>query len=155
MENFFNYLSKPLPSDEVDVWFRVNNIIPEKLELYSDFSISLHSLILETYLGNSTERTETKIKLTPEDNLKHFEWCFGKVIDNFKKEGINFKKKGEHLDYFKNFFMDVYYNQSQENVKNNVKLFLTQLFNPKTPFSKSDLDMISVIYKNLDKNMTI
>ena len=40
MENFFNYLSKPLPSDEVDVWFRVNNIIPEKLELYSDFSIS-------------------------------------------------------------------------------------------------------------------
>jgi len=155
MENFFNYLSKPLPSDEVDVWFRVNNIIPEKLELYSDFSISLHTLILETYLGNSTERTETKIKLTPGDNLKHFEWCFGKVIDNFKKEGINFKKKGEHFDYFKNFFMDVYYNQSQENVKNNVKLFLTQLFNPKTPFSKSDLDMISVIYKNLDKNMTI
>jgi hypothetical protein len=86
MENFFNYLSKPLPSDEVDIWFRVNNIIPEKMELYSDFSISLHSLILETYLGNTTERNETKINLTQEDNLKHFEWCFGKVIDNFKKE---------------------------------------------------------------------
>jgi len=85
----------------------------------------------------------------------------GKVLkvlpkqDSLLVEGINFKKKGEHFDYFKNFFMDVYYNQSQENVKNNVKLFLTQLFNPKTPFSKSDLDMISVIYKNLDKNMTI
>ncbi len=155
MENFFNYLSKPLPSDEVDVWFRVNNIIPEKLELYSDFSISVHSLILETYLGNSTERTETKIKLTPEDNLKHFEWCFGKVIDNFKKEGIVFKKKGEHFDYFKNFFMDVYYNQKEEKVKSSVKIFLAQLFNIKTPFSKSDLDLISVIYKNLDKNMSI
>jgi hypothetical protein len=125
------------------------------MELYSDFSISLHSLILETYLGNTTERNETKINLTQEDNLKHFEWCFGKVIDNFKKEGINFKKKGEHFDYFKNFFMDVYYNQNQENVRNNVKLFLTQLFNLNTSFSKSDLDMISVIYKNLDKNMTI
>jgi hypothetical protein len=155
MENFFNYLSKPLPSDEVDIWFRVNNIIPEKMELYSDFSISLYSLILETYLGDTTERTETKIKLTQEDNLKHFEWCFGRIIDNFKKEGISFKKKGEHFDYFKNFFMDVYYNQKEENVKNNVKLFLTQLFNPKTLFSKSDLDMISIIYKNLDKNMKI
>ena len=155
MENFFNYLSKPLPSDEVDSWFRVNNIIPEKMELYSDFSISLYSLILETYLGDTTERTETKIKLTQEDNLKHFEWCFGRIIDNFKKEGISFKKKGEHFDYFKNFFMDVYYNQKEENVKNNVKLFLTQLFNPKTLFSKSDLDMISIIYKNLDKNMKI
>ena len=51
--------------------------------------------------------------------------------------------------------MDVFYNQKQENIKNNIKTFFTQLFNIKTPFSKSDLDIISVIYKNLDKNMTI
>lgn len=155
MENFFNYLSKPLPSDEVDIWFRVNNIVLEKLELYSDFTVSLYSLILDTYLGNTAERNETKIKLTEEDNLKHFEWCFGKVVDNFKMEGIIFKKKGEHFDYFKSFFMDLYYNQKEDKIKSSVKTFLTQLFNPKTPFSKSDLDIISVIYKNLDKNMSI
>jgi len=155
VENFFNYLSKPLPPDEVDIWFRINNIIPEKLELYSDFSLSLYMMIVDTYLGDTTDRNETKIKLSSEDNLKHFEWCFNKTIDNFKKEGINFKKKGEHYEYFKNFFSDVFYNQKQENIKNNIKTFFTQLFNTKTPFSKSDLDIISVIYKNLDKNMTI
>lgn len=155
MENFFNYLSKPLPPDEVDIWFRINNIIPEKLELYSDFSLSLYVVIIDTYLGNTTDSNETKIQLTNEDNLKHFEWCFNKTIENFKKEGISFKKKGEHYEYFKNFFMDVFYNQKQENIKNNIKTFFTQLFNIKTPFSKSDLDIISVIYKNLDKNMTI
>ena len=155
MENFFNYLSKPLPPDEVDIWFRVNNIIPEKLELCSDFSLSLHMIICETYLGNTTDSNETKIKLTNEDNLNHFEWCFNKTIENFKKEGLVFKKKGEHFDYFKNFFMDVYYNQKEEKVINSVKTFLIQLFNTKIPFSKSDLDIISVIYKNLDKNMTI
>lgn len=155
MENFFNYLSKPLPSDEVDVWFRVNNIVLEKLELYSDFSVSLFSLIYETYLGRTTDRIETKIKLTNEDNLKHFDWCFSKTVSNFKKEGISFRNKGEHYDYFKNFFMDVFYNQNEETVKNSVKTFLIQLFNLKTPFSKSDLDLIFVIYKNLDKNMSI
>jgi hypothetical protein len=155
VENFFNYLSKPLPPDEVDIWFRINNIIPEKLELYSDFSLSLYVVIIDTYLGNTTDSNETKIQLTNEDNLKHFEWCFNKTIENFKKEGISFKKKGEHYEYFKNFFMDVFYNQKQENIKNNIKTFFTQLFNIKTPFSKSDLDIISVIYKNLDKNMTI
>ena len=155
MENFFNYLSKPLPPDEVDVWFRINNMIPEKMELYSDFSTTLNSLIFSTYLGNTTEKNETKINLTNDDNLKHFEWCFNKVIDNFNKEGIFFKKKGEHFDYFKSFFMDVFYNQKEDKIKNNVKLFLTQLFNLNTPFSKSDLDMILVIYKILDKNMSI
>ena len=51
MENLFKYLSKPLTSDDVDVWFRINNIIIEKLELYSDFFHSLINIICETYLG--------------------------------------------------------------------------------------------------------
>jgi hypothetical protein len=32
--NFFNYITKNLDPEEVDIWFRVNNIIPEKMELY-------------------------------------------------------------------------------------------------------------------------
>ena len=37
MENFFDYISKPMKPDDVDIWLRVNNIVPEKLELFSDF----------------------------------------------------------------------------------------------------------------------
>ena len=61
MENFFNYLSKPVPEEEVDLWFKINNIIPEKLELFYDFSQSLNLLINETYLGEFENKKETKM----------------------------------------------------------------------------------------------
>ena len=77
--------------DDVDIWFRVNNIIPEKMDLYYDFSFSLYYLILDTYLGDD-KNSETKIVLSDEDNLKHFEWCWNKTIENFQKEEITFNK---------------------------------------------------------------
>jgi len=116
MENFFKYISKPIPSDDVDVWFKINNIIPEKMELFSDFSYSLNMLIVETYLGENNT-SETKIVLSNEDVEKHFQWCFNKVIE--------------------------------------IGEFFNELFDIKKPFTKSDLDMIGVIYKLLDKNLEI
>lgn len=152
MENFFKYISKPIPSDDVDVWFKINNIIPEKLELFYDFSYSLNMLIIETYLGENNT-SETKIELSSDDNEKHFQWCFNKVIDNFSKEGIKIKKKGEHYDYFKTFFYDVFYNQKEKKVRKSIGEFFNELFDLNKPFTKSDLDMIGVIYKILDKNL--
>ena len=38
MENFFNYITKPLPDDEVEIWFRINNIIPEKVNVFNDLA---------------------------------------------------------------------------------------------------------------------
>jgi hypothetical protein len=155
MENFFNYISKPIPSEDVDIWFKINNVLIEKLELFFDFSYSLNSLITETYLGEHGLISETKINLSVEDNEKHFEWCFKKVIDNFSKEGILFKNKGEHYDYFKTFFDEVFYNQKEEKVRNSVGNFFDDLFNVNKSFTKSDLDMIGVIYKILDRNLEV
>ena len=107
MENLFKYLSKPLTSDDVDVWFRINNIIIEKLELYYDFFHSLNSIISETYLGFTVESNETKITLNDEDNDKHFNWCWDKVIKDFRKEDIVIKESGEHQEYFKSFCLSV------------------------------------------------
>lgn len=155
MENFFNYITKPVPQEDVDIWFRVNNILPEKMELFMDFCHSLNMLIFDTYLGEDKNRNETKISLTDDDKIKHFEWCFNRTIDNFIKEGIKFNKKGEHFEYFKTFFIDVFYNQKEEKIKQLIKSFFLELFDINTPFSKSDLDIVSLIYKNLDKNMSI
>jgi len=153
MENFFNYITKPLDPDDVDIWFKANNIIPEKLELFSDFSHSLNITIVDTFLGEELNSSETKITLTKEDNEKHFDWCWNKVIDNFKKEKIKFTKKGEHYDYFKQFFEDVFYEQKDDVVKKSVGSFFEDLFDLNKPFTKSDLDMIQAIYKCLDKNI--
>jgi hypothetical protein len=153
MENFFNYITKPLNPEDVDIWFRVNNIIPEKLELFSDFSHSLNITIVNTYLGEDNTPNETKIVMSSDDNIKHFDWCWGKIITNFEKENINFNSEGEHYDYFRSFFVDIFYGQSDDKIKKSISGFFNDLFDIKKPFTKSDLDMISTIYKTLDRNL--
>ena len=150
MENFFSYISKPLLPEDVDVWFRSNNIISEKMELYSDFTHSLNNLIFNTYLGEN-DVIETKIVLSESDDRNHFEWCWIRTIDNFGKENIKFGKKGEHFDYFESFFGETFYNQKDSKVKSSIGSFFSDLFNNQKSFTKSDLDMITTIYKLLDK----
>ena len=89
MDNFFNYISKQLKQEDIEIWFNINNIIPEKMELYYDFSISIHKLILETYLGDDDGFNETKVSMTEEDKNKHFDWCWDKTIDSFNLENIS------------------------------------------------------------------
>ena len=153
MDNFFNYITKNLDPEEVDIWFRVNNIIPEKMELYYDFSFSLFFLIKSTYLGNSENSNETKVEMTEGDNLKHFEWCWNKTLENFNKENIRFKIKGEHKEYYHKFFMDLFYYAEKKEIADNIDKFFKELFNEQKSYTKSDLDMVTDIYKRLDKNL--
>lgn len=139
--------------EDVEVWFRVNNVISEKIELYSDFSHSLNSLILETYLGQNTISNETKIILSDKDNLNHFDWCWKKTIENFKKENITFRLKGGHYDYFKSFFDEIFYHQKEDKVRLSVGEFFTDLFNLDKTFTKSDLEMVLIIYKVLNNGL--
>jgi len=153
MENFFSYVTKPLKKEEVDVWFKANNILFEKLELYSDFSHSLNGIIIETYLGETSSSNETKISLSEEDKENHFDWCWKKNISNFEKEGIKFDMKGDHYDYYKTFYDDIFYNQPEEKVRKSIGNFLQDLFDIEKPFTKSDLDMILSLYKILSNHM--
>ena len=153
MENFFNYLTKPILPEDVLVWFEANNIIYEKLELFSDFSLSLHDLIMQTYLGENDTPNDTKITLTEDDDEKHFNWCWLKLLTNFEKEGIMFSNDGDHYDYYKSFFFEIFYNQKEDQLRNSVGHFFEELFDMDKGFTKSDLDMVSTIYKYLDKNI--
>jgi hypothetical protein len=155
MDNFFNYITKNLDPEEVDIWFRVNNIIPEKMELYYDLSYSLYLLIRKTYLGDNQNNTETKVEMTDEDNTSHFDWCWNKTLDNFKKESIIFEREGEHYDYFLSLFTELYYNQNKEAIRNSIDIFFNDLFNREKPFTQVDLDLIYNIYKTLDKNLVL
>jgi hypothetical protein len=153
MENFFNYITKPMKPDDVELWFKVNDIIYEKLELFSDFSHTLYILMSETYFDDHETPKETKIQLSDEDNVNHFKWCWNKTIEIFKQENITFKSEGDHYVYFKSFFDDIFYNQKEMSVKKSIDVFFNDLFNLDKPFTKSDLDMVSNIYKLLDKNI--
>ena len=151
MENFFNWMSKPVPKEDVLIWFNVHNLRYEKIELYEDFSKSLYLIVKETYLGE--ESSETKIIMTDDDKILHFEWCWSKVIENFEKENIRFRVDGQHKDYFKTFFLDTFYGGKDQNLKVALPEFIDDVFNLDKTFTKSDLDILTEIYNLLDKNI--
>ena len=151
MENFFNWMSKPIPMEEVIIWLNVHNMNYEKIELCGDIFRSLNHIILDTYMGE--DKGETKISLTQDDKESHFKWCWKKTVDNFNKENIRIKHSGEHKDYFEDFFMETFYNQSEKNVKDAIPSFILDVFDIEKPFSKSDLDILTELYKLIEKNI--
>lgn len=154
MDNFFNYISKPINKEDIDTWFKINNILPEKLELYYDFSFSLYDLIKNTFLGEN-ENFETKINMTEEDVVNHFKWCWNKTIENFKKESIIFTNDGDHYKYFLSFFTEIFYNQNDKKIKDSIGDFFDDIFNIEKTFTQSDLDIMLNIYKSLDNNLSV
>ena len=151
METFFNWLSKPIPKDEIITWFNIHNMYYEKIELYGDVFKSLNQVIVDTYLGSNIN--ETKIILSEEDNMSHFNWCWKKTIEGFRKENILINESGEHKEYFESFFLDSFYNQQDFNIKESISLFLEQIFRIDNTFSKSDLDLMTELYKLMEKNI--
>lgn len=151
MENFFNWVSKPVPKEEVVIWFNINNMNYEKVELYGDFFKSLNAKVIDTYFEE--EHFETKINLSDENKKEHFEWCWIKTVEDFNKENILFNIDGEHKNYFEKFFFDTFYNQNQKNIKEAIPSFLDEVFDLNKPCTKSDLEIITEIYKLMEKNI--
>lgn len=151
VENFFALLTTPVPDDDVDIWFNVNNMTIEKRQLYADFCLSLVYLINETYLGEEINKTNPLI-LSQKEKNDHFEWCWKKTINNFAKEGLKLKYDGEHKEYFKEFFDEVFYNQKDDNIITNLPRFLQSLFNEETTYTQSDLNMLTEMYKLFEKS---
>jgi hypothetical protein len=151
MDNFFNWMAKPLPKDEIIIWFNIHNMSYEKIELYGDITKSLNQIISDTYLGDNN--SETKIVLSEEDKQLHFDWCWDKMIENFRKENIIIKHGGEHKDYFKSFFTDTFYSQTKESLRGSIGKFLGEIFDTDMSYSKSDLDLLTELYKLMEKNI--
>jgi|688.fasta_scaffold277423_2 hypothetical protein len=139
---------------ELELWYKANNIIDEYCELFEDFIIGLYYIIDQTYLGPDSEvGTETNITLNDQDIRDHFDWCWKKNIDNFKKENILFEEEGDHKAYFNQFFNETYYYQSMIEIKESIPVFFSELFESKTVDTQINLQMIIEIYKNLYKSL--
>ncbi len=151
MENFFEWMSQPIPKEDVIIWFNVHNLNYEKIELYGDFFKTLYQTITDTYLGE--DDLETRIVMSEEDKITHFEWCWNKVIGDFKKENFDFKQEGQHKDYFKSFFMDSFYDGTQKKLKVAIPEFIEDVFDTDKPFTKSDLDILTELYLMFEKNL--
>lgn len=151
MENFYNWMNVPIPTEDVETWFRAHDMTHEKIDLYGDIFKSLAIIVIDTYLGEDT--SETKVTLSKEDIINHFEWCWSKVVTNFIKENILIDEEGDHKEYMVTFFLDSFYSQKEKNIRDAIPEFIDDLFSLDKPFAKSDLDILTEIYKVLNKNV--
>lgn len=153
MSNFLNWLVKALPEDEVETYLNMNNIHVEKADLCLDVSTSLHKIIVDTYLGDFIY-TASSIDYSDEDIDNHFDWCWGKMIKNFNEEGIFIKEVGDHKEYFKSFFIDSFYKQKSDNVRDSINGFFVSIFNISAARTKADLDILNELYKMINNNIS-
>lgn len=154
MENFFKWLSVPIDRGELEIYFNMNNIIREKVDLFCDIVNTLNIIVEETYLGGDIHN-EVNVSYSYEDKSKHFDWCWAKTIDSFKKENIILNENGGHKDYLKKFYIEIFYDKNN-NIENvNISKFISELFNIDADFSKADLEILTELYKVLDKNVKL
>jgi hypothetical protein len=143
------FISKPMRKEDVLVLYRVNNVIPEKAELYLDFIQSLYDTIISTYLGDDV--------MDIKDTKKHFEWCWNKVITDFKKEHIYFEDNIEIYSYFSSLFTESFYEEEDKSEKNINQLmdFWSTTFSYTLNKTRSELESFFDLYKLFDKSIHV
>jgi hypothetical protein len=91
--------------------------------------------------------------MTTEQKLNHFRWCWGKTIENFKKENIKFNFNETDLEFFEGFFFEVFYSQNDLKIKDSIYTFFRQIFDSKYKKTKSDIEIFTDIYKVLERSL--
>ena len=145
-EGYLEFIYSESYKNQIAVWYRAYNISREKIDLFHDFLISLHELIEQTYLGPDVLENDR-------DQKSHFDWCWNKTIENFSKERIFFKEMGPHKEYILNFYIEAYYLTMLEENITRIPEYLNTLFDFKHKKSRSELDMLTEVYKMLDQNL--
>lgn len=145
--NIKSILNKQDYGYQAEVWYRAYSITTEKIELFHDFVYSVYTLIDTTYLGPDALITE-------EDQKNHFTWCWDKTIDNLSKEKINLNKRGIHYEYFWDFFLESFYYLKMDNEEVKIGEYIYRLFDYNHKKTRSELSVLTEIYKLLEKNLT-
>jgi hypothetical protein len=156
MGRFFDWLAKPMDQEDITAWYLANNITPELTELFRDFCFSFLQLLKETYLGDDfSDNKETRVGMTIEQKKDHFRWCWNKTIENFQKENIDFKFNNNDSEFFESFFSEIFYDQPDKEIKDNINKFFKELFDIRSKKTKSDIEIFTDIYKVLERSMNI
>jgi hypothetical protein len=132
---------------QVEIFYKIHDIIPEKLILYHDFLFMLFYKIETTYFGPEI--------LTKEDDIKnHYLWCYNETVKSFKQEHIYFKTNDECTEYFWLFFYNAFYLSDNKDVKTVINNYLNVLFDYSFNKNDSDMSLLLEIYNIFNKSMT-
>lgn len=148
--NFLAYINAPMSKDAINVLYTAHNIHYEKCELFSDFVQSLLRMLFDTYMGDEAT--------SPEQQIKHFNWCWQKNVSNFETEGLVFNSDRLH-SYFLEFMMETYYttpdkDSDEYDYKNILKLWY-YIFDFNRVKTNSDMDTLIEIYKIFESALKV
>jgi len=144
--DFIEYISKPMEKDDITLMFKINNVTPERSELYLDFTHSLFETVTTTYLGDEV--------MSNKSTKEHFDWCWEKTLSSFNKEKIYFESS-ELYSYFITLFIESFYNENDKSEENVNKLldFWRDIFTYSTIKTRSELEAFLDLYKLFDKSL--
>ena len=146
-EIYFNDNEEDIKEYEILKKFKSHNILKERVELYKDFSINLLYMIYDTYLG--IEYINTK-----KNAIGHYNWCFGKVLEQFDEQEIDFYGNDELYEYFLEYYIDQFYSLKNQPTINYHKKTWTEIFNhKKTNKSKSEFEVLVELYLIFDVSL--
>jgi hypothetical protein len=146
--DFIEYISKDMEREDLLLLYRINNVGRERLEMFSDFIFSLNDLIITTYMGDDVTLGEYRIK--------HFKWCWDKVISDFKKEGIYFINTKELYNYFLNFYQESFYEEEKDQDKiNSTSIFWDNLMSFGNNKTMSEYETMLEIYRLFNKSFVV
>jgi len=91
-----------------------------------------------------------------EHQIKHFNWCWKKNVENFETEGLVFESERLH-SYFLEFMLEVYYTAPEKDGPNfdhkNILKLWYYIFDYNREKSNSDMDTLIEIYVLFEKSL--
>lgn len=138
-----------LTVQDIDFILEKNNITFENTNLYLDFTVSLYTLIFDTYMGDEIMGSESR--------LKHFEWCWNKNIGNFKKEGVYFNDDYDFRTFFSNYAYQLFYllgdDKTSKTTYENIVRLWGIIFDFTSIREKENMDSFIKMYNLFHKNL--
>lgn len=120
----------------------------DRIKLYLNFTLDLLYTIDEYYLDADSFNSDSIIK-------NHYSWCFNRVCDNYKCEGIDFSKNEKLNSYFGKYFYSQLYATNKFDVIETKKIplegyvkFWNTIFNSNKPSNTANV--LIEIYKIFD-----
>lgn len=119
----------------------------EKMDLYKDFACDLVNEVHKTFLGSDV--------MGDKECKEHFEWCWNKKIEEFKKEGIYFDHDCNLKQFMWESFNDLYYSYSDDvenyKVRDNMMIMWNFIFDhSKMDKSKGELENTVSVYNKFE-----
>lgn len=146
--SFLAYINRPMNRESVTMLFNSNNIKFDKCGLYSDFVQSLLMIAFDTYMGDDVT--------SPDEQITHFKWCWGKNATNFKQEGILFENP-KLYDYFLEFMLEVFYSYKNKKrfdyTDKGILKIWRDIFDYNKTKTNADVDTLIEIYAIFEKSL--